>query len=128
MDPGKNSKTSPILEAICEAERGTTGEIRVHLSKRWFEKNPYQYAENLFLKYGMMRTTQRNAILFYINLRRRKFAIIADSEINKVVDPKFWRILGNELATQLRSTHSEKAIAEGVRMAGEMLKKYFPLD
>lgn len=119
---------SPIVEAIRIAEQGTTGEIRVHLSKRWIEKDAYARAERIFHEYGMTRTTHRNAVLLYVNLRRHKFAIIGDESIHERVGSRYWQRIARRLSEDLRSTHPERAIAMAVQEIGEALKKHFPAD
>ena len=119
-------RTSPILIALADAERGTTGEIRVHLSRRWIERDPFTRATALFREFGMGRTARRNAVLVYVNLRRRKFALVADEGITESVGARFWEKLSRELTVDLRSTHPENAVAMTVSRIGDALRKYFP--
>lgn len=127
MDIGKNIKIkSPILSAIWDAERDSTGEIRVHLSKRWFEPDPFARALHLFTRFGMSKTSHRNAILIYVNLRKRRFAIIGDAGIHHAVGQNFWESLSRQLRENLLSTHSEKAIALTIQSIGKVLKEHFP--
>lgn len=126
MVNGKKT-ASPILSAIEAAEAGTTGEIRVHLSRRWIEPDPYQRALQLFLHFGMARTPLRNAVLIYVNLRQRKYAILGDVGFNHAVEHHYWQQLGRDLQENLRSTQSEKAIALTVTAIGQTLKKLFPI-
>lgn len=121
-------ESSPILKAIQEAEAGTTGEIRVHLSKRLFEKDPFKRALEIFNSYEMFRTRDRNAVLIYVNLKKRQFAIVGDHGLCQVVDPSAWRSLSHELSDHLRSTHPERAIASTVMSIGAILKKFFPQE
>jgi len=127
---GKSNKTkeSPIVHAIEAAEAGTTGEIQVHLTKRWVEKDAFSRAQKLFHQFGMTRTTNRNAVLLYVNFRKHKFAIIGDEGIHKVVGQHYWEELAKHLQQDLRSTHAENAIAMAVMTIGQTLKKYFPAD
>jgi uncharacterized membrane protein len=121
-------KLSPIVQAIARAERGTTGEIRVHLSRRWLERHPFARATRLFNQYGMTRTAQRNGVLIYINLRRREFAIIGDEGIHKVVGQKYWDELAKHLHEDLASTHIENAVALAVGTVGATLHRFFPAE
>jgi uncharacterized membrane protein len=123
-----HSAQSPIVNAILQAEQNTTGEIRVHLSKKWIERDPLRRATRLFRQFGMFRTTHRNAILLYVNLKRQKFAIIGDEGIHKVVGQRYWEQLAQDLKRALISTHPENAIAIAVGQVGVILQKHFPLD
>ena len=134
MAPGKNRQvfdgvgTSPIVQAIALAESGTTGEIRVHLSKRPFERSPLSRATQLFEQFGMSLTHQHNGVLLYVNLRRRKFAIVADTGITAAAGPRYWDQLGRSLRENLLATHPEHAIALAVQEIGNVLRKHFPSD
>ncbi|MGZ3699767.1 MAG: TPM domain-containing protein [Bdellovibrionota bacterium] len=129
MAAGKSKiKHSPIIEAIAAAETGTTGEIRVHLSRRLIERDAFGRAQKLFKKFGMSRTTHRNGVLLYVNMRRRKFAIIGDEGIHKTVGQRYWEELAKNLGEDLRSTHLERAVAMAVLTIGETLRKFFPLE
>lgn len=119
-------RTSPILAAINQAERGTTGEIRVHLTRRWFERNADRRAAAIFREFGMGARERKNAVLIYVNLRRRKFAIVADEGIAAAAGQKLWEKLSRELAVDLRSTHYERAVAMTVARLGEALRKHYP--
>lgn len=118
---------SPILDAIRAAEAKTTSEIRVHLSRRWMEKDPFKRAGHLFRQYGMFRTTHRNAVLLYVNLRRRKFALVGDEGAHHAVGQRFWEELARQLKRDFGSTHPENAIALAVKKIGERLAQDFPL-
>ncbi len=121
-------KKSPIVEAIADAEHFTTGEIRVHLTRRWIEKDPYSRASRLFEEFQMTKTAERNAVLLYINLRKRKFAIIGDRGIHQKVGQIYWEQLAQKLREDLQSTQIENAVALAVRSIGRTLQTFFPRD
>jgi uncharacterized membrane protein len=121
-------KFSKIVEAIAKAEKQTTGEIRVHVSKRWFEPNPLLRAQKVFHRLGMNRTNLKNGVLLYVNLRRRKFAIYGDEGIHQSVGQRYWEKIARELSQDLRGTHHENAIAMAVTKIGDALAESFPVD
>jgi uncharacterized membrane protein len=125
MEAGSTA-SSPIVQALAKAEAGTTGEIRVHLTKSLFEKDPFGRATRLFERFGMARTSQHNAVLLYVNLRKQRFAIAADHGIDQAVGPHYWKLLSKELAENLRSTHPERAIALAIESLGQKLRQHFP--
>lgn len=120
--------TDPIVRAIAMAETGTTAEIRVHLSKRLRERDPYGYALELFDRFGMSRTRQRNAVLVYVNLRRKRFAVVGDQGADQALGQAYWRELASRIAEELRSTDPERAIAAVVQSLGEKLRAHFPAE
>lgn len=125
MATGKK-QTSPIVQAILQMEKITNAEIRVHVSQRWLERDPYLRATRLFQQYSLWRTTDRNAVLFYLNLRHKKYAILGDKGIAQAVGKTYWDELGSFLAQDLRSTYWEKAVALAIQTIGVTLSKHFP--
>lgn len=131
MGAGKlqgSAASDPIVRAIAISEAGTTGEIRVHLSKRLWEKDPYGRALRLFERFGMSRTSQRNAVLLYVNLRRRRFAIVGDQGIDQAAGQAFWKELARQLTEDLRATDPERAIAMAITSLGRELRDHFPAE
>lgn len=118
---------SPIVDAIERAEQRTSGEIRVHLSRRWFERDPYARARALFTRFGLDRAPQRNGVLLYVNLRRHRFAVYGDVGIHEKVGQPFWEKLAAALSEELHMTYSENAIAAAVSRIGDALSENFPL-
>lgn len=83
------SDKKSIQEAISEAELNTSGEIRVHIDAKCAE-DVKLHAIEVFGKLKMHETAMRNGVLFYLAVEDRKFAIIGDEGINKVVPADFW--------------------------------------
>ena len=117
---------SPIVKAIGWAESKSTAEIRVHISRRWFEPDPYGRARDLFDHFGMFRTPRKNAILFYFNVRLQRFAIVADLGVDAKLGSAYWPELAGNLKEDLQSTHFENAVAIAVRTLGISLQKIYP--
>lgn len=124
MEVGKT--VSPIVEAIARAEEGTTGEVHVHLSHRWWEPKPLQRAWKIFWRYGLDKTRERTGVLLYVNLRRHKFAVIGDAGIHAKVGDKYWAGIASQLGEDLHGTHWELAVALAVRALGKVLREHFP--
>jgi uncharacterized membrane protein len=114
-----------ILDAIKEAEKETSGEIRVHIETR-LSGDVLDRASWIFQRIGMQRTEERNGVLFYLALKNRKFAVIGDSGINAKVSEGFW----DKIKKIMEADFSEKRFAEGlsrgILMAGNQLKEHFP--
>lgn len=115
-----------VVEAIAEAERGTTGEIRVHISNRRFDFHPMKRARQIFMRYEMENTEHRNAVLLYVNPRRRQFAVYGDVGIHTAVGQQHWDELAKNLRADLASTDFENAIARCVRALGKTLAIEYP--
>jgi uncharacterized membrane protein len=122
----ESHEPTPILKALRFVEKKSTGEVRVHVSRDRFEKDPMNTALRLFEEYSMTRTTNRNAILVYLNRATRKFAILADEGIHRAVGQKYWDLLAANFGEDLQSTHFENAIALLVFSVGTTLAKKYP--
>ncbi len=119
---------SPIVKALAWSESKCTGEIRVHVSRRWFDPDPYGRARDIFENFGMLRTSRKNAVLFYFNVRLQRFAIVADSGVDSELGDLYWKELAGNLKEDLQSTHFENAVAIAVRTLGVSLQKVYPID
>lgn len=114
-----------ITEAIAEAERHTSGEICVHVTPKC-SGDMMKKAEQKFNKLGLYKTERRNAVLLFIAYKSRKFAIVGDTGINKVVPADYWHQEKETLAKFLKAQRPADGICEVVRQLGESLSKYFP--
>jgi uncharacterized membrane protein len=114
-----------ILDAIKEAEKETSGEIRIHIETR-LSGDVLDRASWIFKKIGMNRTEERNGVLFYLAIRNRKFAIIGDTGINARVPEGFWDKIKNIMESDFREKRFSDGLAKGILMAGNQLKEHFP--
>jgi len=75
-----------IVAAIQEAEKNTSGEIRVHIEAH-SDEDHYEHAKKVFGELNMHETELRNGVLFYVAVNDHKFVILGDQGINdKVAD------------------------------------------
>ncbi|MGB8490455.1 MAG: TPM domain-containing protein, partial [Bacteroidales bacterium] len=114
-----------IREAIMEAEKETSGEIRVHIESGVRGK-VLDRAAWIFRKIGMHATEQRNGVLFYLALKNREFAIIGDKGINSKVPDDFWDKTKDILQEHFRTGKFTDGLVEGILLAGKQLKQQFP--
>ena len=120
-------KSSPIIRALNSLALKTAGEVRVHLSHAHFESDVMATALSLFEEFEMTRTANRNAVLIYVNLRHRKFAIVADEGIHRVVGQRYWDEMAVNLREDLQSTHFENALALTTYGLTVVMQKFFPI-
>ena len=114
-----------IVQAIVEAEKNTSGEIRVHIEEHT-EKSPLERAQEVFFELKMDETQDRNGVLFYICVSDKKFAILGDKGINEAVESDFWDCTKDTVIANFKEGNFKKGLVEGILRAGERLKKYFP--
>lgn len=114
-----------IVQAIRQAERSTSGEIRVHIEKTT-EVSHYERALEVFQMLKMFNTQQRNGVLIYIAVDDHKFVIYGDEGINAVVPTNFWETTKEAIQNQFKQGNFKQGIIDGVLKAGKELKAHFP--
>ncbi|MFY7730948.1 MAG: TPM domain-containing protein [Flavobacterium sp.] len=114
-----------IVAAIQQAEKNTSGEIRVHIENT-SEKPPLERAKEVFHFLDMHKTAARNGVLFYVAVKDRSFAIVGDEGIDKAVEPDFWDCTKDVVIEHFKEGRFVQGLTEGILRAGERLKTYFP--
>jgi len=114
-----------IEQAIKEAELNTSGEIRVHIESKC-ASDPLQRAVYIFNYLKMYNTQARNGVLIYVAVESRKFAIIGDAGINKVVPDDFWNTIREKMGQAFSEGRYVDGLSQAIREAGASLKRYFP--
>lgn len=116
-----------IVDAIREAEKNTSGEIRVDFEKN-LQKDPIERAQEVFFKLEMDKTKYKNGVLFYVAVDDHRFAIIGDEGIDKVVPDDFWESVKNEVISEFIEGNFVEGLVKGILHTGEKLKQYFPYE
>jgi len=114
-----------IVEAIREAEKNTSGEVRIHIENNT-EKPTLARAKEVFLYLKMTETKEHNGVLIFISVINRQIAIVGDAGIDRVVPDNFWEeeiLLIKNLFAQNEFT---KGLVEAVKKIGEKLQQFFP--
>jgi uncharacterized membrane protein len=115
-----------IVEAIQAAEAQTSGEIRIHVESSVGGSDPLERAKIVFRQLGMNRTELRNGVLIYLAVIDRKFAIIGDVGIDRVVPDDFWEETKEVLRGHFSAGRFLEGIVYGISSVGEHLKTHFP--
>jgi len=114
-----------VTSAIHGVEGKTSGEIVVHLAER-AQHMPTVEARKAFEKIGMMRTRERNGVLFFVSVRDHKLAVIGDRGIHDRVPPTFWEDVIKHVEARFGQGHFGDGLAEGITMVGSELARHFP--
>lgn len=114
-----------VVDAVRLAEKGTSGEIRIHIDAEC-TGDPMHRAEEVFGRLGMHRTALRNGVLIYLACNTKVFAIIGDKGINERVPEHFWKDVKDIMATRFREGKFTEGLKEAVMAVGLKLKDYFP--
>jgi uncharacterized membrane protein len=111
--------------AIREAERATTGEIRVAVLPRvrgGLEKAVVHAAERL----GMTRTKERNGVLILVDPAHRTFLVWGDTAIHERVGDGFWKDVAAAIQERFRAGDFTGGLVHGIETAGRALAAHFP--
>ncbi|SRR6056297_54830 len=119
------SDEQEIVEAIIEAEKNTSGEIRVHIESHT-RLDHYERAKEVFHLLKMDNTKEENGVLLYVAVNDRKFAICGDKGINKAVPENFWEATKEIIASHFKEGNFKDGILQGILKAGIELEKHFP--
>ena len=128
MSPSKRfteEQKQAMVAAIQEAEKNTSGEIRVH-SENHTSKDVLDRAAQVFAELKMHKTALRNGVLIFVALDDKKLAILGDAGTNAKVPADFWDETKNHMVEQFRQGQICEGVCEAVREAGKQLKAYFP--
>ncbi len=115
-----------IVEAIREAEKNTSGEIRVYFEQSTKRMSTMDRAYRAFQKLGMQKTEQKNGVLIYIAFGDHECAIIGDRGIHEKVGHHFWEEELEILRSHFRRDEYVAGLQKAIRLAGERLAEYFP--
>ena len=116
-----------ILDAIAEAERITSGEIRVHVDLR-AGGDLQGRAQDVFNGLGMSETKLRNGVLLYIAVEEGKFVVLGDVGITERVPEDFWDHIRDGVQESFRENNFLDGALYFIEEAGENLQEYFPHD
>jgi uncharacterized membrane protein len=115
-----------IVTAISQAEKQTSGEIKVHIESDCATKEPLQRAKEIFVELKMHETAQRNGVIIYIAIEARKFAIFGDEGINHVVPLDFWNEVALVVKTNFKNNNFAEGLTDAIKLCGEKLQTFFP--
>jgi uncharacterized membrane protein len=116
-----------LVQAIEEAERMTSGEIRIHI-EAICKEDVLDRAASVFAELNMHRTQLRNGVLIYLAIDSRKFAIIGDGGINAVVPEGFWDATKYKMQEFFSRKEFAAGLIYGATEAGKHLKAHFPFQ
>ena len=74
----------------------------------------------------MHNTEQHNAVLFYIAVTDKAFAVYGDEGINEVVPNNFWDSTKNILELHFKNQDFKTGLISAIKKAGEQLQNHFP--
>ena len=114
-----------VIDAIREAEKDTSGEIRVHIENEHHE-SAFVRAKQVFHMLKMDNTLLRNGVLIYIAVDTKKFAIVGDKGINDDLKFEFWQAAKDHMETEFRKGNFKDGIVNCIKEIGVEMSKRYP--
>ena len=117
-----------IIEAIHNAERMTSGEVRVFVESKCSYMDAIDRAAELFFQLEMQKTDDRNAVLVYVAMKDRQLAVFGDEGIHNKVGNEYWSTEVKKIISNFNRENYAVGIAEVVKDIGVALTKNFPFN
>ncbi len=117
-----------IENAIENAEKLSSGEIRLHIQSITKEADVLLAAKSVFEKLNMHETALRNGVLFYLSIDDHQFAVIGDKGINEVVPANFWDTICQQIIEFFKNGQYTDGLMWAIEQAGKQLAIYFPIQ
>lgn len=115
-----------LEKLIADAESKTSGELRIHVER--ICEDPVARAKEVFAELKMHETEQKSGVLFYLAIESRRFSILGDEGINKLVPENFWDSIRDGMAEKFKEGHFVEGMKFAIEAAGEQLSRYFPIN
>ncbi len=121
-------ETEHILTAIRNAEKRTSGEIRVFVESRCRFVDAIDRAAEIFFQLKMDETAERNGTLLYVAVRDHQVAVYGDQGIHEKVGQQYWETEVRKMLAHFRKSQLADGMVECINDIGEALYKHFPYD
>ena len=115
-----------IVDAIQNAERQTSGEVRVYVESRCRFVDPLDRAAELFFGLKMDQTAERNGVLVYVAVKDHQLAILGDTGIHQKVGDEFWQKAVAKMISEFNGENYAAGITKVVNDIGTALQLHFP--
>jgi uncharacterized membrane protein len=123
--PFTEEQDAKIVSAVAEAEKNTSAEIKVHVTK-YCKGDVMLAAANTFKKLEIDKTEQRNGVLIFLALEDHKVAILGDEGINNQVEDDYWQCTLDVLLPHFKKNEIAEGICAALDRIGEKLAVLFP--
>ncbi len=114
-----------MVAAIVEAEKHTSGEIRVFVSHRKVQ-DAQRAAAHHFLKLEMHKTAHRNAVLIFVAPESQTFFIAGDEAIHARCGEEFWKQVAADMGGYFKKEQFTEGILRAIHTIGNSLAQHFP--
>ena len=118
-----------IVHSIKEAEKQTSGEIRIFVESHCKYVNALDRATEIFNNLQMAKTELRNGVLFYVAVKDKQLAIFADKGIHEATGgDTYWQNAVKDIISVFSKDSLVAGICTSIYKIGQALKEHFPYD
>ncbi len=118
-----------IVRSIQDAEKQTSGEIRIFIESHCKYVNALDRATEIFNNLHMAKTELRNGVLFYLAVKDKQLAIFADKGIHEATGgDTYWQNAVKEIISVFSKESLVAGITTSIYKIGQALKEHFPYD
>jgi uncharacterized membrane protein len=117
-----------MVEAIQQAERNTSGEVRVFVESKCKYVDAVERAKEIFFSLKMEATKDRNAVLLYLALDDHQLALFADEGIYQRLGKDYWNHEVKKIIAAFTKDDYTGGICTVVKDIGDALTEQFPYD
>lgn len=121
----KPDEQEAIEAAIKSAEQMTSAEIKLIVLRHCWQDIKVKAVE-LFRKYRLYDTQERNAVLILLVTTNREFLIYGDEGINSKVGQTFWNDVIEQMQHHFRSNLFGIGLQKGIEQIGDKLNAFYP--
>jgi uncharacterized membrane protein len=114
-----------VVAAIADAERQTSGEIRV-LVARHRTQDPVPAAHRQFERLGLGGVSHPRAVLIFVSPRSRRFAVVGSKAVHDACGDAFWGELAAAMGVYFKRGEFTAGLVHGIERAGTLLAAHFP--
>lgn len=114
-----------VERVIADAESRTTAELKVIVTRHCWDRLDRKAAQ-LFVKHGLDRTRDRNAVLILIVTANRELIIHGDVAVHDRVGDAFWQQARNAMLDEFRRGRYAEGLIDGIALIGNALTHHFP--
>ncbi len=123
-----DSEQEKIVQAVQQAERQTSGEVRVFVESKCTYMDALDRAAEIFYQLQMDKTALHNGVLVYVAVKDHQVAVYADEGIHAKAGKDYWPATVKTMLPHFRQEHIADGICSAVLKIGEALQHYFPYD
>ncbi len=117
-----------MVEAIQNAEKNTSGEVRFFVESKCKFVDPVDRASEIFFSLKMEETKDRNAVLLYMAMDDHQLALFADEGIYQRLGRQYWNDEVKKIISHFTKDDYTGGICHVINDIGDALQKEIPYE